>query len=105
MNYLLTIFCYIISNVSIRKNLHSVQLMIESYPDREVYFEKQCLLRIQGAWHALPDQSGAIKSRFQESLKSQDSKAYIPSGFQIISQLIWGNQVKIPRISQECQKQ
>src|SRR3954470_21958495 len=37
MNTLLNIFCYIISNVSNRKNLHRVQLMIESYPDRQNY--------------------------------------------------------------------
>src|SRR3954470_25062999 len=69
MSSLLNIFCYIISNVSIRKNLRRVQLMTGSYPDRQDYSEKQCLLRIQGTWHALP--------------KS-----------------IWGNQVKIRRISQ-----
>src|SRR3954470_19698309 len=38
MNSLLNIFCYIISNVSIRKNLHRVQLMTESYPDRQNHF-------------------------------------------------------------------
>src|SRR4051812_34944389 len=35
MNSLLNIFCYIILNVSIRKNLHMVQLMTNSYPDRQ----------------------------------------------------------------------
>src|SRR4051812_19361120 len=69
MNSLLNIFCYIISNVSNRKNLHRVQLMTESHPDRQYYSKKPCLLRIQGAWHTSPDQSGAIKSRFRESLK------------------------------------
>src|SRR3954469_18488126 len=59
MNSLLSIFCYIISNVSIRNNLHRVQLMTESYPDRQYYSEKQYLLCIQGAWHASPNQSGA----------------------------------------------
>jgi len=63
MNSLLNIFCYIISNASIRKNLHMVQLMTKSYPNRQDYSEKQCLVRIQGAWHALPNQSGAIQSR------------------------------------------
>src|SRR3954470_18165719 len=98
MNSLLNIFCYIISNVSIRKNLHRVQLTTESYPDRQDYSEKQCLLRTRGmerftqsicgnqvkiprisqmpnnqrhtsqaAFKLFPDQSGAIKSRFQES--------------------------------------
>src|SRR4051812_4205901 len=37
MNTLLNIFCYIIPNVSNRKNLHRVQLMIERYPDRQNY--------------------------------------------------------------------
>src|SRR3954465_4542256 len=69
MNSLLNIFCYIISNASNRKNLHRVQLMTESYPDTQDYSEKQCLLHIQGACHVLPNQSEAIKSRFQESLK------------------------------------
>src|SRR3954470_16412134 len=69
MNSLLNKFCYIISNVSNRKNLYRVQLMTESYPDRHDYSEKQRLLRIQGAWHVLPNQSGAIQSRFQESFK------------------------------------
>src|SRR3954468_10221146 len=78
MNSLLNIFCYIISNVSIRKNLHRVQLMTESYPDRQDYSEKQCLLRIQGAWHASPKQSGAIKSRFEESLKMPKVKGIHP---------------------------
>src|SRR3954468_1790296 len=63
MNSLLNKFCYIISNVSIRKNRHRVQLMTESYPDRQNYSEKQCLLRMQGAWLALPNQSGATKLR------------------------------------------
>src|SRR3954465_11676843 len=74
MNSLLSIFCYIISNVSIRKNLHRVQLMTESYPDRQDYSKKKCLICIQGAWHASPNQSGAIKSRFEESLKCQTVK-------------------------------
>src|SRR3954470_4352970 len=74
MNSLLNIFCYIIPNVSIRKNLHRVQLMTESYPDRQDYSKKQCLLRIQGAWHVLLNQSGAIQSRFKESLKCQKVK-------------------------------
>src|SRR3954468_4934751 len=78
MNSLLNIFCYIISNVSNRKNSHSVQLMTESYPDRQDYSKKQCLLRIQGAWHALPNQYGAIKSRFEESLKCQKVKGIHP---------------------------
>src|SRR4051812_14471564 len=78
MNSLLNIFCYIISNVSNRKNLHRVQLMTESYPDKQDYSEKQCLLCIQGAWHASPNQSGAIKSRFEESLKSQTIKGIRP---------------------------
>src|SRR3954465_2591388 len=34
MNSLLNKFCYIISNVSNRTNLHRVQLMTNSYPDR-----------------------------------------------------------------------
>src|SRR3954464_8450028 len=38
MNSLLNIFCYIISNVSNRKNVHMVQLMTESYPDRQNHF-------------------------------------------------------------------
>src|SRR4051812_12299372 len=74
MNSLLSIFCYIISNVSIRRNLHRVQLMTESYPNRQCYSKKKCLLCIQGAWHASPNQSGAIKSRFEESLKCQTVK-------------------------------
>src|SRR3954462_13373753 len=49
MNSLLNIFCYIISNVSIRKNLHMVQLMTESYPDKQNHSKKPCLLRTQGA--------------------------------------------------------
>src|SRR3954469_4674697 len=69
MNSLLNIFCYIISNVSIRENLHRVQLMTRSYPDRQDYSKKQCLLHIQGGM-----------TRFSRS--------------------IWGNPVKIPRISQ-----
>src|SRR4051812_43079044 len=72
MNTLLNIFCYIISNVSIRKNLHRVQLMNESYPDRQDYSKKQCILRIQ-------------------------------RGMTCFAQSIWGNQAKIPRISQKCQ--
>src|SRR4051812_44268995 len=55
MNSLLNKFCYLISNVSNRKNLHRVQLMTESYPDRQYYSKKQCLLRIQGAWHVCPN--------------------------------------------------
>src|SRR4051812_8746417 len=43
-------------------------------PTNTDFSKKQCLLRIQGAWHILPNQSGAIKSRFQESLKSQTIK-------------------------------
>src|SRR3954470_19351578 len=74
MNSLLSIFCYIISNVSNRTNLHRVQLMTESYPDRQYYSKKPCLLRIQGAWHVLLNQSGAIQSRFEESLKCQTVK-------------------------------
>src|SRR4051812_20860156 len=69
MNSLLNIFCYIISNVSIRKNLHRVQLMTESHPNRQDYSEKQYLLRIQGEWHAFPNQPETIMSRFKESLK------------------------------------
>src|SRR4051812_2852038 len=80
MNSLLNVFCYIISNVSIRKNLHRVQLMTESYPDRQNYSEKQCLLHIQGAWHALPNQSGEIKSRSQESFKCQTIRGVYPKG-------------------------
>src|SRR4051812_41977370 len=78
MNSLLSIFCYIISNVSIRKNLQGVQLMTKSYPDRQDHSEKQRLLRIQGAWHALSNQSEAIKSRFKESLKRQKVKGVHP---------------------------
>src|SRR4051812_42735855 len=37
--------------------------------------------------------------------KSKKSKAYVPNRFQTSSRSIWGNQVKIPRISQRCQKQ
>src|SRR3954462_15067690 len=65
MNSLLNVFCYIISNVSIRKNLHRVQLMTKSYPDRQNYSEKQRLLCIQGARHVLPINMGQ---------SSQDSK-------------------------------
>src|SRR3954465_4321604 len=78
MNSLLNIFCYIISNVSIRENLHRVQLMTRSYPDRQDYSKKQCLLHIQGAWHVFSGQSGAIQSRSQESLKCQTIKGMHP---------------------------
>src|SRR4051812_10836364 len=74
MNSLLNIFCYIISNVSNRENLHRVPLMTESYPDRQDYFERQCLLHIQGARHVSLNHSGAIQSRFKESLKCQKVK-------------------------------
>src|SRR4051812_35699015 len=64
MNSLLNIFCYIISNVSIIKNLHRVQLMTESYPDRQYYSKN-------------------------------------PRGMTRFAQSIWGNPVKIQRISQK----
>src|SRR3954465_2573107 len=83
MNTLLNIFCYIISNVSNRKNLHRVQLMTESYPDRQDYSKKQCLLHIQGAWNILPNQYGEIKSRFQETLKCQTVKVTSQVGFKL----------------------
>src|SRR4051812_28158188 len=60
------------------RTCNRVQLMTESYPDRQDYSEKQCLLRIQGAWHALPNQSGTIMSRFKESLKFQIVKGIHP---------------------------
>src|SRR3954465_1770927 len=74
MNSLLNKFCYIISNVSNRKNLHRVQLMAGSYPDRQNYSE------------------------------SQMSPMYT-RGMARFAQSIWGNQVKIQRISQRYQKQ
>src|SRR3954469_5706930 len=40
MNSLLNIFCYVISNVSIRINLHRVWLMTESYPDKQNHSKK-----------------------------------------------------------------
>src|SRR4051812_47439196 len=40
MNVLLNIFCYIISNVSNRKNLHRVQLMTKSYPNQQRLLQK-----------------------------------------------------------------
>src|SRR4051812_1999523 len=83
MNSLLNIFYYIISNVSIKKNLHRVQLMTESYPDRKDYSKKQCLLRIQGAWHALPNQSGEINSKFRRISQMPNSQSHIPSGFYV----------------------
>src|SRR3954462_15193392 len=81
MNSLLNIFCYIISNVSIRKNLHRVQLMAESYPDIQGYSEKQCLLRIQGAWDASPNQSREVKSGFKESLEEAKQSGETKSRF------------------------
>src|SRR4051812_20488136 len=44
MNSLLNIFCYIISNVSNRNNLHRVQLMTKSYPDRQNHFRTMSLI-------------------------------------------------------------
>src|SRR4051812_15232368 len=44
MNSSLNIFCYIISNVSNRKNLHRVQLMTKSYPDRQNHFKTMSLI-------------------------------------------------------------
>src|SRR4051812_39371429 len=72
MNTLLSIFCYIISNVSNRKNLHKVQLMIERYPDRQNYSKEAMSLTYT-------------------------------RGMTCFVQSIWGNQAKIPRISQGCQ--
>src|SRR3954470_21434108 len=69
MNSLLNIFCYIISNVSIRKNLHMVWLMTQSYPDQ----------------HRL----------LQEAMSPTYTR-----GMTRFAQSIWGNQVKIRRISQ-----
>src|SRR3954464_8847811 len=78
MNILLNIFCYIISNVSNRKNLHRVQLMTKSHPDIQYYSKKQCHRRIQRAQRVLSKRSGAIQSRFQESLKGQTIKGMHP---------------------------
>src|SRR3954462_10916780 len=48
MNSLLNILCYIISNVSNRKNLHKVQLMTESYPDKQNYFRSNVCYVYEG---------------------------------------------------------
>src|SRR3954470_15881384 len=85
MNPLLSIFCYIISNVSNRKNLHRVQLMTESYPDRQDYSEKQCLIHIQGA----------RSSQNSKNLSNdKQSEAYIPSGFQTIPPINLGQSIQ-----------
>src|SRR3954464_1887298 len=87
MNSLLNIFCYIISNASTRKNLHMVQLMTKSYPKRQEAMSRThtrgmaCFAQINLGqssqdYKNLPKakqskahtQSGAIKSRFRESL-------------------------------------
>src|SRR3954470_8513803 len=100
MNPLLNIFCYIISNVSIRKNLHMEQLMTESYPDRQDYSEKQCLYVYKGHERFSPFNMGQSSQDPKNLSNAKQSEAYIPSGFQTISRSIWGNQIKIPRISQ-----
>src|SRR3954470_14541542 len=88
MNSLLNKFCYIISNVSNRTNLHRVQLITNSYPDRHDHSRSNVSCVYKGHDVFCPnnlgqssrdskklsntyinDQSGAIKSRFRESLK------------------------------------
>src|SRR3954471_5089053 len=103
MNSLLNIFCYISSNVSIRKNLHMVQLMTESSPDRQNHFKSNISYVYKGHDTVYPVGLGQSGQDSKNLSNAEKSKAYIPSGFQTISQSIWGNQVKILRNSQGCQ--
>src|SRR3954462_5396005 len=70
MNSLLNKFYYIISNVSNRKNLHRVQLMTESYPDRQYYSKEAMSPMYTRGMARLPNQSGGNQVEFQKSLKS-----------------------------------
>src|SRR4051812_18331766 len=42
-----------------------VQLMTESYPDRQDYSKKHCLLCVQGAWHVCPINMGQPSQDFE----------------------------------------
>src|SRR4051812_35790597 len=78
MNSLLNIFCYIISNVSIRINLHRVWLMTESYPVKQNYSKKP----YKGHDTFFPINLGQSSQDSKNLSKAKQSKAYTSSGFQ-----------------------
>src|SRR3954466_2041910 len=91
MNSLLNIFCYIISNVSIRKNLHMVQLMTESYPDKQNHFRSNVCYVYKGHGTFFPNNLGQ-SSRDSENLSRMPKtiRGMHPSRSEAISQSTWG---------------
>src|SRR3954471_13335148 len=81
MNSLLNIFCYIISNASTRKNLHMVQLMTKSYPNRQ---EAMSRTHTRGMACFAQINLGQSSQDHKNLSKAKQSKAYTSSGFQTI---------------------
>src|SRR3954468_10508326 len=100
MNLLLNKFCYIISNVSNRKNLHRVQLMTESYPDRQNYSKKQCLLCVQGGMARFAQSIWGNQVKIRRISQRKKGQRHTSQMVTTIPRSIWGNQIKIQRISQ-----
>src|SRR3954471_23734574 len=80
MNSLLSIFCYIISNVSIRKNLHRVQLI----PKDNITPRSNVSYVYKGHGMLCPINLGQSSQYYKNLSKAKQSKAYTSSGFQTI---------------------